>query len=184
MKAIIQAHNQSILNDKSKQNIPKCNCRKKPECPLNNNCQQREVVYQTTIKNKDETKKYIGSTTDFKARYIGHKSSFRNEKSKNATTLSKYVWNNRIDPEKNMKWEILERSQSYRPGQTFCNLCLTEKLFISKNAHDPSYLNKRTELAQKCRHKAQFKLANLGNPCNTIGNGSTTTTEAQLTHSC
>ena len=43
-------------------------------------------------------------------------------------------------------------------GGRQCDLCLTEKLFILKNFNNPNYLNKRSELALKCRHKAKFLL--------------------------
>ena len=60
----------------------------KQECPIENNCQQQDVVYQVTVvnKNKGEIKKYIGSTTEFKTRYNAHKNSFKNDKYKNSTT--------------------------------------------------------------------------------------------------
>ena len=134
---------------------------KKEECPLDGNCQQEDVVYQATIYNpvKKETRKYIGSTTNFKTRFAGHKSSFKNEKTKNATTMSSYIWDNHLGPQ-NIKWEILYRAPSYMAGQKNCSLCLTEKLAIARTTEDQMYLNKRNELAQKCKHKHKFKLGN------------------------
>ena len=37
---------------------------------------------------------------------------------------------------------------------------LTEKLAIARTADDPCFLNRRNELAQRCRHKHKFKLRN------------------------
>ena len=50
MKSIISSHNKHIL---SKTNTPTqqpdtCNCRKKPECSLEGNCLQTNVIYQAT----------------------------------------------------------------------------------------------------------------------------------------
>ena len=44
------------------------------------------------------------------------------------------------------------------PTRKGADLCLTEKLFILKSFNNPAYLNKRSELALKCRHKAKFLL--------------------------
>ena len=107
-------------------------------------------MYHATVTNKPkkEIKEYIGSTTNFKTRYSAHKSSFRNEKTKNATTLSTYIWDNKLDAESDIKWKILNHAPSYNNGQKFCDLCLTEKIHIAKNSKS-SFLNKRMEFAKK-----------------------------------
>ena len=51
----IGANNSKILNknaEKENEMATKiqCNCRKKPECPVENKCLQEGVVYQATIK--------------------------------------------------------------------------------------------------------------------------------------
>ena len=73
--------------------------------------------------------------------------------------MSQYVWDKKINPETDIKWDILESAPSYKAGQKFCNLCLSEKMQIAKNAGNKMYLNKRTELTQKCRHRTKYKLA-------------------------
>ena len=69
-----------------------CNCRKRDECPLNGNCQEKEVIYQATVKSEgipDEN--YNGLTTGtFKKRFDSHNSNFRNQEFK-GTTMSKYI---------------------------------------------------------------------------------------------
>lgn len=166
VKAIIQSHNNNVLTKDddtlNKRTTSKCNCRNKETCPLDRNCQQEDVIYEATIDNptKNETKKYIGSTTNFKYRFSSHKSSFNHVKHKNATTLSNYMWDNNLSQD-NIKWKILKQAPSYKQGQKFCDLCLTEKLAIARTSTDPAYLNKRFELAQKCRHKIKYKLATL-----------------------
>ena len=70
------------------------------------------------------------------------------------------MWDNNLSQD-NIKWKILKQAPSYKQGQKFCDLCLTEKLAIARTSTDPAYLNKRFELAQKCRHKIKYKLATL-----------------------
>ena len=105
-------------------------------------------------------KKYIGSTEKFKKRYQAHTFSFRHETSKNATALSQHVWDKELGQEPNIKWEILDKAQPYRKGARFCGLCTAEKIHIMRNIQNPQYLNKRTEVSQKCRHRAKFRLSN------------------------
>ena len=79
---IIKKHNKKIINDKATPITPPCNCRKRTECPLNGNCQQRSVIYQATAKIKDKPEKvYLGLTEGpWKQRNYGHKFSFSNKK--------------------------------------------------------------------------------------------------------
>ena len=93
-----------------------------------------------------------------KKRYYSHKESFRNEASKNKTTLSAHIWDQNLAPEPRIKWSILQHATSYRKGSRYCDLCLTEKLYIMKNFNNTSYLNKRSELAQRCRHRHKHLL--------------------------
>ena len=76
-----------------------------------------------------------------------------------SSTLSHHVWNKNLGPEPNLKWDILAKAPSYRKGNRNCDLCLTEKLYILKNLHNQEYLNRRTEMALRCRHKANFRLS-------------------------
>ena len=106
----------------------------------------------------DRTRKYIGSTILFKKRFYAHKQSFSNPNRRHDTTLSEYVWDRNLGNSPNITWEILARAPSYRKGQRDCPLCLEEKYFILKIHNNPQYLNQRTELLSKCRHKASFQL--------------------------
>ena len=46
MGAILKSHNMKILSNTREDNGAKtCNCRKKDQCPLENNCLQKNVVY-------------------------------------------------------------------------------------------------------------------------------------------
>ena len=159
----MQSHNAKTLNGDEQQpprTEKSCSCwrRNKPTCPLEGDCKdQLDVVYHAKIEGQEE-KQYVGSTVHFKRRYYGHTNSFRNEDYKHSTTLSTYVWEKGLNPEPRIKWSIIGRATSYRKGSRCCDLCLTEKLFISDNFNNPSYLNKRSELALRCRHRAKFLL--------------------------
>ena len=164
IKTLIQAHNRKLLNKtgEPEETTKKCNCQRnrKHLCPLKGECQQFDVIYQATT-DENPPMKYIGSTQDFKKRYSGHKQSFKREGKKNATTLSRHIWEKGLGKEPKIKWKILAKVPKYKLGTKSCNLCLTEKLLILKNAGNPCYLNKRSELAQKCRHKAKMRLSAL-----------------------
>ena len=85
-------------------------------------------------------------------------------KHQTSTTLSHHLWNNDLNEDPDLKWPIIDRTPSYTIGNRYCDLSLTEKIHILKNIDNPQYLNKRTELAQRCRHKAKFHLINLKPP--------------------
>ena len=91
-------HNKTILRKAAQtpqdQATKTCNCRKKEECPLKGTCPSEGVIYQATATSPNNCiETYIGLTaTNFKARWRNHQTSFNNEKSKNSTELSKYIW--------------------------------------------------------------------------------------------
>ena len=159
-KQIMQAHNKRILsNTNTTPNEKTCNCQKEKKhlCPLKGKCVQKDVIYTATT-TEDEPKTYIGSTEDFKKRYNSHTFSFRHETHKNATTLSHHIWEHDLGTEPELKWEIIDKAPAYYKGGRACQLCLTEKLHIMRIIGNASFLNKRSELAAKCRHKAKFRL--------------------------
>ena len=119
---------------------------------------QKNVVYQATVKTEQEERKYIGCAANFKTRYYSHTSTFRNEALKNSTTLANYVWEKNLAPNPDVEWEILDHAHTYSLGGKNCELCLTEKLHIARSLKNPLHLNKRGELAQRCRHKHSFLL--------------------------
>ena len=115
------------------------------------------MIYHAKVQGQEE-KQYIGSAAHFKKRFYGHTNSFRNSSYKHSTTLSTYVWEKGLNPNPNIKWSIIGRATSYRKGSRQCDLCLSEKMFISENFDNPAYLNKRSELALRCRHRAKYLL--------------------------
>ena len=159
MQTIIQNHNKKILSDTTtNENTNRCNCQDKTKCPIPDNCCAEKVVYQATVTHEDgKTAVYVGSTEpSFKFRYGNHKKSFRKEKYKSETTLSKYLWDNGLQRKPKITWKILKKCSTYGIGQKSCDLCLSEKLYIIKNFQKPNLINKRTDIGNKCIHKMKY----------------------------
>ena len=55
-------------------------------------------------------------------------------------------------------WKIKKRTKSYSPRTHSCNLCLWEKVFISKADKD-TLLNSRSQFLSKCVHKIHKTLS-------------------------
>ena len=82
-----------------------CNCRKSSTCPMDGNCNMESIIYQAEVTTSTTKETYIGlCDTAFKLRYRNHVCSFRNERYKHATELSKYIWNLK---DKNIKSQFL-----------------------------------------------------------------------------
>ena len=135
----------------------KCNFQKKETCPMPGKCCTEAVVYKATVSHPDGSNAiYIGSTEpSFKLRFNNHKKSFKHHSYKAETTLSKYLWDNNINQTANIKWEIIKQCKTYNVGSKTCDLCLTEKLHIIKNLHNPRLINKRTDIGNRCTHKSK-----------------------------
>ena len=163
MDSIVKAHNSKIL---SKVENPQtsdersCNCRDKAKCPVGNNCLKANVVYKATVQHENKTSMYIGMTENtFKTRYTLHKSSLKLNKNRSQTELSNLIWSlkdSNIPYE--LTWEIIDRAKPYQPGKRSCNLCLAEKFHILMGEH---FINKKTELLNKCPHRWKFLACNL-----------------------
>ena len=114
---------------------PECNCRIKNDCPLDEKCNFKNIIYQATlIPEKAGWKKenYIGLTsTKFKFRWANHKATFKNRDLEKSCKLAQAVWKLK---DKNinftLKWKILARASTYSPISNVCNLCCKEKYFI------------------------------------------------------
>ena len=106
------------------------------------------VIYQATVTIKDKTtnrppQTYVGlAENSFKKRLANHKASFNSFDKRNATELSKYVWelkNRNIDY--TIKWKLLKRAKPYNSASNRCNLCLWEKYFIICNSAFFNYIS-------------------------------------------
>ena len=166
--SIIASHNKHLLTIHAKppDNSPTtrtCNCRIKESCPLNGRCLQESVVHQAVVERQDNKKQqsYIGLTEGpFKMRYNNHNYTFRKEKHRNSTSLSKYIWSLKNDNiQFSIKWKIVKRCRSYNSNSKKCNLCLHEKFLIICHP-ELSTLNSRNELITACRHRQKHLLVN------------------------
>ena len=165
MGSIIKQHNARICGTEEESGSqPRCcNCRNPERCPLNGHCLTNKIVYKATVETDGTRapKIYIGSTeTSFKQRYANHLMSFRHEKYRNQTELSKYIWDLKREGKIfRVSWDILRKAPAYSNLSKRCDLCLTEKLMII-SADKSTLLNKRSEIVSKCRHQNKFYLSN------------------------
>ena len=162
MERIIQKHNVKLLNKDKPKPEDRCNCRaiNKDKCPLPGKCCTKAIVYQATLKHGNRKVEYVGMTsTQFKSRYNNHTKSFRNDRYKDNTALSQYIWNNNLNPTPDIKWKILKRCNTYCAGHTFCQLCTLEKTTILQNLKNPRNINKRTDIGNKCIHQRSCTLS-------------------------
>ena len=162
IKAVINAHNKDILEEKIPLARGKCNCNNKSECPLNGECTTNCVLYEATIESNlrgHTAKVYKGITAPiFKSRYGNHKKSFNNTKYRDDSTLSKEVWKIKDKGgDYRIKWKIMKQYPAYNPANKKCSLCLNEKLAILEH-RDDNLLNKRSEIVSTCRHKNNYML--------------------------
>ena len=167
LEVIIESDNKRKMQaeKQSKQESErKCNCQKSRVCPLNGECLAKDIIYQATVTSGTETETYVGLTaTTFKARYANHKASFNSVSKRNATELSKHIWQLKDNnSEYAIKWKILSHAPHYSNRTKRCQLCITEKYFIICKRNCAS-LNKRNELISKCNHCDKFLLKNVKN---------------------
>ena len=166
LKQIIDGANKKKIKKKTSNNTAKasCNCRVRDECPLQQKCLSSAIVYQATVtevkRNKKET--YVGITeTTFKQRYANHKQSFKQEKYKTQTELSKHIWAlKHQNIEHQITWKILQHAQPCKPGHQHCNLCTSEKYYIICQP-EMATLNTRAELISMCRHRRKHLLSSV-----------------------
>ena len=164
MHSVINSHNHKVLQVSDQPKKPKtCNCMKKEECPLNQECLEKSIIYKAIITSDTTDYKervYIGlCETSFKKRYANHRKSFNFEKYRNESELSKEVWKIK-DTGNNyfIKWSIIRKCPSYNQSTKRCLLCINEKTDIALYKEN-NLLNKKSELVSKCRHQNKFSLS-------------------------
>ena len=159
MGNIIKSHNKAILKNKSEQTEKPCSCRVAENCPLNGKCEVKNIVYKATVTSNNKKMDYYGlCSTEFKKRFNNHIYSFKNESKRNATELSKHIWELKVNEQDyNIHWEIIKKAKPASCGAISCQLCLLEKLSIALSCKNTT-LNKRSELVSKCRHQNKFYL--------------------------
>ena len=114
--------------------IPRTNdrvyCRKNDTCPLEGQCLEEGIIYEATVKTSSDEKKYVGLTEGtFKRRLYGHRQSFRNSGLRNATELSKHIWElNDRGEEYKLSWDIIDRASSYNGTSKKLSIMPPEKV--------------------------------------------------------
>ena len=168
VSSIINGHNRRTLQEAARQEAcdaqRTCNCRNKDDCPLQNECLTKNIVYEATVKSTgqqdDDVKSYIGlCSTSFKERLAVHKQHIKNRVYRNKCELANYVWDLK-DAGKNfdIKWRILKKVRGRLVGGA-CRLCTTELLFLVEYPEKRRLLN--TRFIEKCRHNEKFSLASV-----------------------
>ena len=124
IKTIISNHNKAEINKATRTNDQKknCNCLKPNLCPMDGNCNAENVIYQAEVTTSTTKETYIGlCDTSFKLRYRNHIRSFRNERYKHATELSKHIWS--LKDQKiayQIKWRKIKQARSYSNVTCVC----------------------------------------------------------------
>ena len=160
MEAIIKGHNNKLMRkahegENQGKEKKSCNCRGgTDECPLAGKCLTEAIVYKAEIDGME----YIGSAGGtFKQRWYGHKRTFTNHDA-GQTALSSYIRDRGLCY-RNVKWTIHKKASPRPKGAKFCDVCLSEKLAISKTINRPECLNRRREFGCKCPHRYRHLLA-------------------------
>ena len=77
MKSVISSHKYVLSNFNSPTQQPDtCNCRKKPDCPLEEKCLQSNVTYQASVTTATTTEIYFRLATNLMERNRNHQSFF------------------------------------------------------------------------------------------------------------
>ena len=156
VKALISSHNKKLLN-KPTTSTTLCNCRNKTNCPVNNKCLTKNIIYEAKITPANgNPMTYIGSTRrSFKIRFNEHKNTFpktNKPKPLQCTQLANYLWElYQKNIEYNINWKILKNTNSKFKPLKMCTLCNLERMYIAA-ADKRKILNKRNELVTKCQH--------------------------------
>ena len=109
MSKIIKAHNKKVALKPHDQR-PKCNCRKKGQCPTEENCLVNDVVYKCDLTRPLPKKVHLGlAEGEWKSHFYKHKLSFKHKRYSTKTTLSSYMLHLKIVSSEtpNLKWSVL-----------------------------------------------------------------------------
>ena len=140
--------------------------------PASGQCLQSSVVYGAAVKSTETTLRslfgeeevetvetYTGSTEPtLKSRVQGHVTTFRYEKYRTSTRLSRYVHSLKDEgKEYSIDWKILDKQKSYSSISNSCRLCLAECYYILYG--DSASINKKNEVWGYCRHMKRHMLS-------------------------
>ena len=154
-----------------------CNCRAgKENCMVtgaaSGQCLQSSVVYGAAVKTTETTLRslfgeeevetvetYTGATEPtLKTRVQGHLTSFRYEKYRHNTRLSRYIHSLKDnDQEYSIDWKIIDKQKAFSSISNTCRLCLAECYHILYG--DSASINRKNEVWGYCRHSKRFMLS-------------------------
>ena len=162
MGRILKAHNSKVSKQGGENTpVPGCNCRNKPDCPLEGHCLQQSVVYRADVSTNDSAKVYIGiSEPLIKTRISNHLKSFNDRQYEKDTCLSEHIWGLKDQgKEYKIKWSIVKRAAAWNSVRGKCGLCTMEKVTINCFRDRDILINKRFDLVSKCRHQNKYLLS-------------------------
>ena len=163
IQSIINSYNAKILFPKESTEQRTWNCLNKVNCPLEQKCLTRIIVYKAKVTSSNQNYQenvYFGSCeTAFKKWFSNHKKSYNLKQYKNETKLSNETWwIKNSGHHSKVKWETVKKCVPNSPQTKRCLLCLNEKLEIAAY-EEQKLLNKRNEIVSKCRHQSKYVLA-------------------------
>ena len=165
---IIKAHNSQILSDDQRKPDKPCDCTTRA-CPFEGkaiSCNAKNLVYKAVVKTQQSCNFYIGlSEPEFKKRYNNHMSSFNMDRQLKSmpTRLAAHVRSLKENNEQfEIDWSVVGRTSETRDGDATCRLCIREATAIAF-AGD-GCINRRSEIANSCRHKRKFLLRTIDAP--------------------
>jgi hypothetical protein len=168
--SVIRGHNVALLR-KERPPTRKCSCSSGSACPLDNQCLEKNIVYEATVTTLGERieRDYVGLTsTEWKSRLYVHNQGFNHREHASRCELSKHIWKLKDDSsEYELKWRILEKVKG-RLVAGACKLCTCEKLHIVSHPDRGRLLN--SNWVQKCVHDRKHILAF----CKPVGVGNDT----------
>ena len=144
----IKGHKKKVTS-KPRDQSPKYNCRKRPECPRVENCQVNNMVYKCEVTRPLMKKVYLGlAEGEWKSRFYNHRLSLKLKRHSSKKILSSYMWQLKIVSSEtpNLKWSVLRCVLPYLNVSKKCLLCLYQKLEIGTYQNQKKLLNKISEL--------------------------------------
>ena len=129
---------------------------------MDGQCNSMNNIYNVKIESNDKVFNYVGmSAPPLRLRVATHAQSFKNNSNSNQTVLSTKVKElTQQNIEHQVKFYLVENTESYTPESKKCNLCLAESYQILYGNYE-NLLNGKSEVISKCRHRAKFKLGNV-----------------------
>ena len=143
MSSIISSQSKRLLKPRTTQYG--CNCQRRKNCPLQNQCLTLNIIYRADVGNNSNKGTKIYCNLAETPKILTMNSTEKEKNYKNACGLKEEQRMSRI------RWSIVEKSY----GQTKINLYplyLAKKLHLIEHFIDNRLLNKRNEFTGRRRH--------------------------------